>query len=305
MYKIIGADQKEYGPISGDELRQWIGEGRVNGQTPIQAGGETAWKSVAEFPEFAAALAASPSAAMPPLAAADHSTLPVDVAERDYDLDIGSCISRSWALVKYNFWPVVGVTFLIIMCTGVINHFIGLISAPAIQEMMETKQITPRGVMLVILTSVLSAPFQVLFTAGLFRYYLKLIRGQATEMSDAFSGFTVAPGQLLLLCVVSTLLQWLGFCLCVLPGIYLGVAWVFSIPLVIDKQLEFWPAMELSRKVVSRHWFVILGLMLLNGLVSLAGLAACCVGIFVSIPVGIISLMYAYEDLFGHRKTTA
>ena len=178
MYKIIGADQKEYGPVSGDELRQWIGEGRVNGQTPVQAAGETAWKSVAEFPEFAMALASSPSAAMPPPPfAADNSTLPADVTERDYDLDIGNCISRGWALVKNNFWPVVGVTFLIFMCTGVINHFIGLISGPAIQEMMETKQLTRHGVLMVVLTSIIGAPFQVLFTGGLFRYYLKLIRG--------------------------------------------------------------------------------------------------------------------------------
>src|SRR5258708_2854639 len=127
MYKIIGADQQEYGPVSGDELRQWIGEGRVNGQTPGKAEGDATWKTVAAFPEFAMALAASPSAGMPSplLATADYSALPADVAERDYDLDIGICISRSWTLVKNNFWPVVGITLLIIICTGVINHFIG------------------------------------------------------------------------------------------------------------------------------------------------------------------------------------
>ena len=170
---------------------------------------------------------------------------------------------------------------------------------------MNTRQVTARGVILIILTSFLSAPFQFLFTAGLFRYYLKLIRGQSPDLSDAFSGFTVAPGQLLMLCLVMTLLQWLGLCLCIFPGIYVSIAWVFSIPLVIDKRLDFWPAMELSRKVVSRHWFMVFGLMLVNGLVSFAGLAACCIGIFVSIPVGIVSLMYAYEDLFGHRKPTS
>jgi len=26
MYKIIGADQKEYGPVSADQLRQWLGQ---------------------------------------------------------------------------------------------------------------------------------------------------------------------------------------------------------------------------------------------------------------------------------------
>src|SRR5436305_3059833 len=54
MYKIIGADQKQYGPVSADEMRQWIAEGRVNAQTLIQAEGQTDWRPLSSFPEFAA-----------------------------------------------------------------------------------------------------------------------------------------------------------------------------------------------------------------------------------------------------------
>jgi hypothetical protein len=60
MYKIIGADQKEYGPISADQLRQWLTEGRVNGQTKVQAADATEWKSMAELPEFAVLLPKPP-----------------------------------------------------------------------------------------------------------------------------------------------------------------------------------------------------------------------------------------------------
>lgn len=58
MYKILGADQKEYGPISADNVRQWIAEGRLSGQTLTQAEGTTGWKPLSEFPEFGPALAA-------------------------------------------------------------------------------------------------------------------------------------------------------------------------------------------------------------------------------------------------------
>ena len=52
-YKIIGTDQKEYGPVSADQLRQWIAQRRVVAQTMAQAdGGE--WKNLGSFPEFAA-----------------------------------------------------------------------------------------------------------------------------------------------------------------------------------------------------------------------------------------------------------
>jgi hypothetical protein len=63
MYKIIGADGKEYGPITSEQLRQWIAEGRVNAQTKILAEGTTEWRAVSEFPEFAAA---SPGTPPPP-----------------------------------------------------------------------------------------------------------------------------------------------------------------------------------------------------------------------------------------------
>ena len=63
MYKIIGADLKEYGPVSSDQIRQWLAEGRVNGQTKIQAADSTEWRSLAEIPEFALLL---PKAPLPP-----------------------------------------------------------------------------------------------------------------------------------------------------------------------------------------------------------------------------------------------
>ena len=66
MYKIIGADQKDR-PVSAEQLRQWISEGRVNAQTKIAIGGTTDWKALGEFPEFAGAQAAAfPAAGVAP-----------------------------------------------------------------------------------------------------------------------------------------------------------------------------------------------------------------------------------------------
>lgn len=66
MYKIIGANQVEYGPISADQLRQWIAEGRVNAQTPAQAEGDATWRPLSTFPEFASSLPPVPGAAPAP-----------------------------------------------------------------------------------------------------------------------------------------------------------------------------------------------------------------------------------------------
>jgi hypothetical protein len=53
MYKIIGADGREYGPATAGQLRQWIAEGRANAQTPTLAPGAPEWKPLSALPEFA------------------------------------------------------------------------------------------------------------------------------------------------------------------------------------------------------------------------------------------------------------
>src|SRR5881396_2605645 len=56
MYRIIGTDGKEYGPIGTDVLMKWIAEGRVNAQTKVLPEGAPEWKNLAAIPELAAAL---------------------------------------------------------------------------------------------------------------------------------------------------------------------------------------------------------------------------------------------------------
>ena len=76
MYKIIGADQKEYGPVTAEQLRQWLAEGRVSAQTQVLPEGATEWKALGSLPEFAAA-------APGPVAGPDRSaTRGADAAER-------------------------------------------------------------------------------------------------------------------------------------------------------------------------------------------------------------------------------
>ena len=80
--------------------------------------------------------------------------------------------------------------------------------------------------------------------------FLRRIRGEDVEIGDVFAGFNLAFVNLALAGLVKWLLVTIGLILCILPGIYLAVGYVFALPLVIDKKMEFWPAMEVSRRVV-------------------------------------------------------
>ena len=279
MYKITGADGHEYGPVTAEQLRQWIREGRANAQTRAQSEGSTEWKTLGEFSEFADALgsAGAVSSVPPVVGAVDPEALATQILARDYTIDIGRCISRGWELVKKDFWLLVGASFV----GGLIAGGCGI---PWLG---------------IVIAMIIGGPMM----GGLYALYLKKIRGQPAAFGDMFIGFSTAFVPLMLARIVSLFLTGLGFVLCILPGIYLGVAWVFVLPLVIDKKLEFWPAMELSRKVVSKHWWLMFRFLIVCVLVVLAGVIACCVGVIVTAAIAQAALMYAYEDIFGTPTT--
>ncbi len=66
MYKVIGSDGNEYGPVPAEQLRQWLREGRVNFQTQVRPDGQAEWQALGAVPEFAADRAAV-SSRPPPL----------------------------------------------------------------------------------------------------------------------------------------------------------------------------------------------------------------------------------------------
>ncbi len=228
-------------------------------------------------------------------------------ARGGYEIAIGSVLSRTWATIRANFWPCVGVTLLVYFA------------------MLASQQIPCIGV---IASFALTGPF----FGGLYVFFLKQLRGQPAALGDAFSGFNkphvfqlalassvvtlLSVMAMLVLVVPGVVLNWsaltsdsstppIGFilwcCVAIVPFMYLTVAWMFSYALVIDRGLEFWPAMELSRKVVNMNlwgWFLF---MLVLTLLSIAGVLALCVGFLVVLPVFFCSLMVVYEDIFAPR----
>ena len=216
----------------------------------------------------------------------DADALEKAVLARDYVLDIGNCMRRGWALVWSDFGVLAGATALILVLLGAAGS-IGQVSQSAGHMSFNTS----------VLSVLLSGPLM----GGLYLCFLKRLRGEKVRIETAFTGFSHSLLHLFLASFVTEVLTVLGLVCCILPGVYLFVAWMFALPLVIDKRLEFWPAMRLSRKTIARHWSKFLGFLLVLGLFNLAGLVACLVGFFVTLPISLAALMYAYEDIFNPR----
>ena len=230
------------------------------------------------------------SQAPPPPPKLDPVALEATLLARDWHLDIGSCISRAVALVRQDLWPTLGITWLVLVLLGAVT------SASQTVHTAGHMTIDP-SIVGVLLTGPL--------LGGLWLFFLKKIRGEAVRVETAFSGFTIALLHLILGSFVSGVLTMLGLLCCVLPGVYLFAAWFFTLPLIIDKRLDFWPAMRISRKVISKHWWTFFAFLLVLLVMNIAGLLACGVGLAFTIPVSFAALMYAYEDIIGPCGATA
>jgi hypothetical protein len=274
MYYLIGADSREYGPFTADQIRDWIAQGRANAHSRVRRENETTWQALRELPEFAD-VAGRPSGAdqAPPPPVLTPEAIAAEYLRRNVTVDIGSSVARGWALVRDNPGLLIGATAL----TWLIAF--GLALVPII------------GLISIFINPVLMG--------GLFYLFLRRIRGESPAVGDAFSGFNIAFLQLGLAGLVSTLLIAVGMLLCLLPGIYLAVGYAFVLPLVIDRRLDFWTAMEVSRRVVHQQWWTMFGLAIVVALMVIAGVLACVVGVFIAAPVAIAAMTYAYEDLFG------
>ena len=94
----------------------------------------------------------------------------------------------------------------------------------------------------------------------------------------------------------------IGLLIIVIPTTYLAISWAYSMVLIVDRKMNFWPAMELSRKTLTKHWFQIFFFLIAIGIISSLGVIVCGVGLFVTIPMAMTMLAASYVHIFDERS---
>lgn len=314
MYTIIGSDQREYGPVPAEEVKRWILEGRVNAQTLAKSESTVEWKPLGEYPEFADILAQSGQSQPPIVADFDVNQWSQGILKRDYQLRVGDCLSNAFNLYKENFGLLFGASSIYILIIVGCNllGFIPIIGA--------------------VFSLVLGFLSAILF-GGICYIFISKSRGRDAQIEDLFYCFKNNLGQIVLLLIVQSLLIlasalpgaviailsglgglvskstgvagvgiFIGVIVSLLPLIYLSICWLYTIPLVVDKQLDFWTALKVSLKKVNQHWFKVLLLSLMISLINLAGIMLIGIGFFFSFPLAIGAYIYSYENIFGGSR---
>jgi hypothetical protein len=160
MYKIVGADGRQYGPVNEDQIRRWIVEGRANAQTQALAEGAMQWKPLGVLPEFAAAFGQQIPQVPPSISAISGSHLRTTNSFATWGMILG-------------ILALVCCCFKVVLATlGLIFSFIGLSQINARPDIYEGRGFAIAGIVLSGL-SLLLAVLMLLFwlTAGTLHPY--------------------------------------------------------------------------------------------------------------------------------------
>jgi uncharacterized membrane protein len=122
----------------------------------------------------------------------------------------------------------------------------------------------------------------------------------SAKLDDFFDAIRKSKfDQLMILGVIHAIIVGAGFMLLVIPGVYLLVAYTFATPMVYFEKMNFWDAMEKSRKFVTDHWFTYATFLFLLMLFNFLGFIALGIGLLVTVPTTACAWYLAYKQAFG------
>jgi len=162
-------------------------------------------------------------------------------------------------------------------------------------------------VLLALVFSVLSSAVPLIIQgpmiAGFHIFTIKKLTGRPAEFADLFKGFNYFVPTLVASLVIG-LFVGAGTLLCIIPGLVVAAMYKFTYLFIVDKRMDFWPAMQASHAVVKHDYFGFTMFLLLMVLVDLLGVLCCIVGIFVAMPVTFAAITVAYKEIVGFDQRT-
>jgi len=192
-------------------------------------------------------------------------------------MKVGEVLSKSWGLFKENAGNLIVlfiVYFAVVFFANVVLGFVPLIGW------------------------ILSTIVSTVMLAGIYYAYLKVLKGEATNVNDMFSSIKEVLSNLAVMAIIKTVFITIGFLLLIIPGIYLVVSYLFAELLVIDKKMDAWEALEESRKRITKNWFSYFALLIVLAVINFLGFIPLGLGLIVTVPLSLMAVVVAYVSEF-------
>ncbi len=138
---------------------------------------------------------------------------------------------------------------------------------------------------------------------GFHIFCMKKLLNRPTDFGDLFKGFNFFVPALVATLLIS-LFVFGGTLLCIIPGLVIAAMYKFTYLFIVDKRMDFWPAMQASHAVTRNDYFGFTMFMLALALVNFVGVLCCIVGVFVTIPISFAAITIAYKEIVGFDSRT-
>ncbi len=217
----------------------------------------------------------------------------------DYELSIGDVLKESWEKTSGAKWVVhLAFIYYMLVMIGVMvvlgiatSMFIGSATSEAGLVIMQV--VTQVGMNLIMLPMGL----------GLVMIGIKRSVDAPISSSEVFAHFSKMI-RLFATMVLMYLMIIIGLLLLVLPGIYLMIAYYMAMPLVVEKNMSPWQALEVSRKTITHRWFSVLFLLIILAIIMLVSMIPLGLGAIWTLPMMMIAYGILYRNMFGVESET-
>jgi uncharacterized membrane protein len=216
-------------------------------------------------------------------------------------VDPVECIKAGWELVKPQFWLFVGMAFIVYVIGQAVPLILtGPMMAGVYIVLFATRRREPiefstlfKGFDFfgpsLVATLLHLIPVIAIIIPTYFLFYVSLFvaiaaQGQSQNPAGVLGVFFTF---FLVVTVISVLI------------IIISVGFAFAYPLIVDRRLNGLDAVKLSFKAGLANFWRLLGLLLLNGIMVMVGMAFCIVGMFLVLPITYAAIAAAYEQVFG------
>jgi len=200
--------------------------------------------------------------------------------QQEYDFDVVETIKVGFKSIEGVKGLFLAVFFTYVVIAIVVQIILGSLFPSPLADPNYLNQL---------IATILSYPVLMPLITGVMMMAIKYSRDEPIEYKSMFEYFHLT-GKLALAAVIIYVMTIIGFLLLILPGIYLSIAYVFTLPLIADKGMDVWEAMELSRKAVTKHWFKVFFVMFILSVIMGLGLLAFGIGLIWAVPLMFVTL---------------
>ena len=201
-----------------------------------------------------------------------------------FDFEIFGLIQEAFNRIEGVKWIFTAGLFAYMVIALILNAVLGFIF-PAGNEIANNAK------------SLLSMPVLVPIMLGIVMLAISHVRAKELKLQSIFD-YYIHVWPLVSASIAMYIMIAIGFLLLILPGIYLAVSYKFTLPLIVDKKLGVWEAMELSRRTVTKRWFKFFGLDIALLIIVLISAIPLGIGLIWTAPMAFIAHALLYHHLF-------